>query len=48
MEYHTDEELSRETEWILKKNKNRRINASPEMSQQQKVEPPDAGTHQWA
>jgi hypothetical protein len=36
MEYHTDEELSRETEWILKNNK-RKINASPEMSQQQKV-----------
>jgi Cu2+-containing amine oxidase len=34
-EYHTDEEeLSRETKWILKKNKKRKINASPEMSQQ--------------
>jgi hypothetical protein len=40
MEYHADEkELRRETEWILKKNKQRRINASPEMSsRQQKLE----------
>jgi hypothetical protein len=35
MEYYTDEEeLSRETEWILKKNKKRKIIASPELSQQ--------------
>jgi ribosome assembly protein YihI (activator of Der GTPase) len=37
MEYHTDE-LNQETEWIPKKNKKRRRNASPELSsRQQKV-----------
>jgi hypothetical protein len=39
MEYHADEEeLNRETKLILKKNKKRRRNASPEMSRQQKVD----------
>jgi hypothetical protein len=38
MEYHTDEELNRETEWILKKNRKRRKNASPEKLSQQKLD----------
>jgi hypothetical protein len=44
MEYHIDEELSRDR--ILKKSKKRKLNSSLEMSQQQKVEQTDKPNNQ--